>query len=126
MFQHEQNAATAEAWVSRVLGFVILYLGLLFITRPLELLGVPAWMLLPVAFIISLTVIALSWVAYRPFLAGPFLAIVAGFIYYRIRNRQHQLSSASVAAEADALTYTELEEHDLELQPTFKFQERIA
>jgi hypothetical protein len=115
--------------------------------RPLEL-GTVFFLLLPVAFIISLIVITLSWVAYRPFLASPFLAIVAdnnkslfwgltlclffhlsavaGFVYYRIRNRQHQLSSASVVPEADVITYTEGEEHDLELQPIFRVQERVA
>jgi flagellar biosynthesis component FlhA len=77
-----------------------------------------------VALIISLTVIALSWVAYRPFLSGPCLSAMAGFVYYRIRNRQHQPSSAAVVAQAYAITDTDTEEHDLELQPTFKVQER--
>jgi hypothetical protein len=128
MYQHAHAAATTSAWLFRLMGFILVYIGLRMLMQPLTVAadvlpclgnlvgGVTSCILVPIALIISLTVIALSWVAYRPFLAGSFLLAVAGLVYYRIRNKR---SGTPVVAQAYVIG--EMEEHDMELQPQNTF-----
>jgi hypothetical protein len=129
MYQHAQNAATAQAWVIRLIGLILVYIGLLMLIQPLTVAadvlpflgnlvgGITSCILFPISLIISLTVIALSWVVYRPFLAGSFLLSVAGLVYYRTtRNKR----GGTVLAQAYVVG--DMEEHDLELQPQMELQ----
>lgn len=87
MFQAAQQENTFIAWLLRILGFALMFIGLKLILGPLSTLGdvVPfigsliAFGAGTLAFLIalplSLVVIALAWIFYRPLLAGGILAL---------------------------------------------------
>lgn len=94
MFDNELATNTLLTWGLRLLGFVIMAIGLSMIMAPLTVLAdvVPfIGNLLElgtglisgiIAFALSLTTIAIAWIFYRPLVAVALIAIVAGSLIY--------------------------------------------
>jgi hypothetical protein len=120
MYQHAQAQASAQAWMLRIFGFFLLYIGIFFLFAVPFLGnlvgGVTSCIMFPIALVISLTIIAFSWLAYRPLLAIPFLALVGLSICYFFSQR---INSASREIPI-AYQVSTNEEDDLELQKTCK------
>jgi hypothetical protein len=105
MFQHAQTQATAVAWLLRLVGFVIMYLGFVSLAKPLSTFadvlpflgnlvgGATSCIMFPVALALSLTVIALSWIAVRPFVAIPILLAIAGGVYYFVQRQRRETAT---------------------------------
>lgn len=93
MFAAAQAENTMMAWLLRLIGFVVMFVGTAAVLNPLKVLAD----VLPlagkvvgagtglVAFLISsvgsLTIIALSWLWYRPFLGVTLLVVAVGGLY---------------------------------------------
>ena len=90
MFQKAQADNRMVTWFVRLGGFVAIFIGLSLITRPLVVLAdlVPilgslvgagfALLSFVIALILSLLVISVSWLAFRPVLGGGLLLLAAG------------------------------------------------
>ena len=89
MFKAAQDRNTLLTWILRVVGFFVMFLGLVLVFRPLRVLGdvlpivgtlLGAGIALfagAVAAALSLVTIAIAWLAYRP-LFGVVLLVLAG------------------------------------------------
>jgi hypothetical protein len=101
MFASARRRNTLLTWALRLAGFFAMFLGLLFVVRPLSVVGsvVPAvgrlvgaglgFVSFAVAAVLSLVTIAVAWVAYRPLLAiGLLLLAVAVPIVAIISRRR--------------------------------------
>ena len=94
MYAHAHSQVTFFAWMGRLGGLVLFYCGLLVLVQPLvtvvdvvpwvgpalgnALEGITSCLLFPIALLLSLVVIALAWISYRPVVAGGFLLALAG------------------------------------------------
>jgi len=120
-------------WIMRVVGFAVMYGGLQSMVQPLSVLAdvipclgdlvgtVTSCVVCPVAFILSSTIIALAWIAYRPFLAIPFLLLLVGSVSYLIRNRIRRAASRKLD---DTIPHAQLVEEvapgEAEYAPKYK------
>ena len=100
MFQNAKDSNAMWTWVWRVVGWLMMYIGLKMILAPLAVLAD----VLPVlgnivemgnsiiSFIISavvaLLVIAIAWIFYRPVLGILILAAAAGLVFYLIKKKK--------------------------------------
>ncbi|MBK8040430.1 MAG: TMEM43 family protein [Verrucomicrobiaceae bacterium] len=89
MFQNAASANTLITWLLRFVGFLFMTFGFMAIMRPLSVLGSIIGMgtglvSVVLAGVISLLVIAMTWIAVRPVLAIALIVLaVGGFIWMR-------------------------------------------
>ncbi|MDM8567467.1 TMEM43 family protein [Candidatus Halobeggiatoa sp. HSG11] len=93
MFQHEQEFNVIVTWLLRLIGFVVMFIGLLMIFKIVKNLAavlpfltnifgfVGNLVALIVAAALSLITIAIAWIFYHPLLGIALLVIAAGFLY---------------------------------------------
>lgn len=93
MFEAEQTKNTILTWVLRFLGFLLIFIGFKMILQPLVVLGDVVPFIGSIinfgtglisgilAFSISLIVIAISWFAHRPLLAGILILVAVGAVF---------------------------------------------
>ncbi|MBV9656765.1 MAG: TMEM43 family protein [Verrucomicrobia bacterium] len=110
MFQEARQGNTIFTWVLRAGGWLLMFIGGVMLFQPLVIVGkfVPfvgtlveagaGLLSFAVSSVISLLVIALAWVAYRPLLGVTLLLVAAGlgFLVYRRAHAQKQLAAATV------------------------------
>lgn len=100
MFKSAQTSNTILTWVLRAAFFLLMFIGLMIVFRPLSVAGsvIPilgklvgagtglvAFLL---AAIFSLTTIAMAWLFYRPLLGASLLAAAAAGVYWLARSRK--------------------------------------
>ena len=97
MFASEQQANTVLTWILRVVGFFVMFIGLLLIAKPLTVVAdfIPilgsiaetgtGFISFLVALPLTLGTIALAWLAYRPLLGLPLLILAVVGIVFAIR-----------------------------------------
>lgn len=112
MFQGAQSSSNVMTWLLRLVGFLMMYIGLGMVLRPLsvladlipligDLIGAGASM---VSFLIAmpctLFTIAFAWLFYRPLIAVPLLiAGIAGLVFLvKKRNEAKKRKAAAAAA----------------------------
>ena len=110
MFASAQSANTVMCWIVRLVGILLMYMGLSMVFRPLSVLadvlpilgdivgigtGFVAGIL---AGICGLTTIAIAWIVYRPVLGVALLALVGGLVFLLMKKR----AAKKAAAPADA------------------------
>ena len=112
MFQGAQRSNSVMTWILRVAGFLLMYIGLGMVLRPLsvladvipligDLIGAGASL---VSFLIAmpctLFTIAVAWLFYRPLIAIPLIVIgIAGLVFLiRKRNEAKKRKAAAAAA----------------------------
>jgi len=90
MFDQAQAEKEMQAWALRLIGFIVVYVGMYLIVQPLatatdvlpflgNFVGTAlACLVFPIALILCLIVIAIAWIAYRPIVGGSILAVVVG------------------------------------------------
>ncbi len=125
MYEEAHDNVTTVAWVLRFVGFLVIWFGLIQIMGPLTTMAdvvpfcgnmletITCWVLLPVALFISLFFISLAWLAVRPLLLIPILAVVGGAGYLLHRHNKQKGSDKNTR---------ELPEEDLE-KPSKKEEE---
>ena len=92
MFQQEKEGNAMLTWILRLVGFVMMVIGLLLVTNVLsvaasvipflgDIVGAGTGMLaIVVALPLTLLTISLSWLAYRPLIGIPLLLVTAGSV----------------------------------------------
>ena len=111
MFANEQQGNVILTWILRLVGFVIMFFGLLLMAQPLvvvadvipfigNLLGAGVGLFaLVIALPLTLITVALAWLAYRPLIGIPLLlAAVASIIFGFRATRRKKLSPPPLAA----------------------------
>lgn len=103
MFQAARTANAALTWVLRLVGFVLLFVGVRSVLRPLEVasdvvplfgrlvgagLSLAAFL---VAAPVALVTIAIGWLVYRPLLGVALLALAVGFVVWLWRRGRKPL-----------------------------------
>jgi hypothetical protein len=100
MFKAAEAANVRTTWLVRLGGFVLMFIGLVLILRPLSVLAsvIPAlgsvvgagtgFLSFVIALVLALATMALAWIAYRPLIGGSLLALVVGMLYLAIRGRR--------------------------------------
>ena len=102
MFQSAIQSNKIMTWILRIIGFFLIYGGFSMILKPLVIIGD----LIPfvgsiinfgtsivsglIAFSVSLTVIAIAWIFYRPILGVSLLVIAAGVGYYLFKKAKEK------------------------------------
>lgn len=114
MVSNARSEVKLRTWILRFVGFVLMGMGISLIFRPLVVLAdvVPlfgnivgagvGFVSFSVAAILSLTTIAIAWIAYRPYISFPLLAVAAGvlfFLWKRSRDKR-QVNQAGLQAPA--------------------------
>lgn len=111
MFANEQQGNVILTWILRLVGFVIMVIGLLVIGQPLAVLadvipfvgnllgaGIGLFALV-VSVPLTLITVALAWLTYRPLIGIPLLlAAVASIIFGFRATRRKKLSPPPLAA----------------------------
>jgi uncharacterized membrane protein YecN with MAPEG domain len=108
MFQQAQESNVTRTWLVRLLGFVLMFIGISMIFKPIATFGdvVPIvgsilnFGIGVFAFIVSLAlsliVIAIAWIAARPILGIALLVIgVGGFVAFKVLGKKKQAQAAS-------------------------------
>jgi hypothetical protein len=100
MFKSAQASNAVTTWLLRLAFFVMMFLGLFLVLRPVSVagsvvpfigsmlgagLGLVAFL---VAMALSLVTIAMAWLAYRPLLGGGLLVAAALALYLLLRSRK--------------------------------------
>ena len=110
MFSKAQKANNMMTWILRLIGFLMMLIGLNMVFKPLSVLGdvVPFIGNLigmgtsVVSFLIALPCtlicIAIAWIFYRPVLGIILLVLAVGAIVLLLKNRKKKLPSAPAAA----------------------------
>ncbi len=100
LFTAEEESNAALTWVVRVGGWIAMLIGLVLIARPLsvlasvipflgEVLGAGAFVVaLPVSLCLSLVTIAIAWIAVRPLLSLPLLAVGVALVVVPVLRRR--------------------------------------
>ena len=105
MFLHANQALTAQTWLIRFLGMIIIWRAFKMVVQPLQVVAdcVPfignileaanEFVTFFLAFAVSTIVIAIAWFAYRPLLSSGLLVVVGVvgfFVNQRAKRNQHQ------------------------------------
>ena len=100
MFKSGEASNNALTWILRAVGFILIFIGFAAVFKPLSVLadvvpfignlarigtGIVAFLL---ALIISLVVIAIAWIVYRPVLAIGLLVLALGAVVLLTRRRK--------------------------------------
>ena len=113
MFQAAQTTNKIWTWVGRAGGFLLMFIGLVLVLRPLSVLGSVIPMVgsflgagtglvaLFIALTLSLTTMALAWLAYRPLLGGGLLLLAGGSVVLLLRA--HRKKAAVVPPPVPAI-----------------------
>lgn len=111
MFQSAQASNRLMAWLLRLVGFLFFFAGFSMIFRPFRVMGdvlplmgriigagagLIAFLL---AAMLSLAVIAVAWVAYRPMIGIPLLILVVGLIVLIIKKIASSRSKQAVPVQ---------------------------
>lgn len=98
MFAAEAQANTILTWLLRLAGFLMMFFGLMLVARPLEvvasvlpflgdLVGAGTGLFaLMVSLPLTLTTIAVAWIAYRPLIGIPLLVVAGASIFVAARS----------------------------------------
>lgn len=96
MFREEQASNAVMTWILRLVGFVMMLIGLCMVTNVLSVAAsvIPflgnivgagtGLMAFAIALPLTLTTIAISWLAYRPLIGIPLFVAAAACIYFAI------------------------------------------
>ncbi len=101
MYDNAQGTIIFQAWKNRMVGILITFAALLILAQPFLFVG--TWIplvrdiigtadlcaMLPIAVMIEVMVIAITWLAYQPFLALMLLAIVVGYFNNRLQEARN-------------------------------------
>lgn len=113
MYEMEEQKNAFIRWLLRLLGFVIMFIGFAALFKPLAVAGsvVPfigkivgfgtGLIAFVLAFTISLTVIAIAWIVYRPLLGIALLALGGG-AFYLAKKYIFDKKNAEVALDESA------------------------
>ena len=100
MFESARSANTVMTWLVRIGGFLLMFIGLGMVLKPISVLadvlpilgdiveigtGIVAFAF---ALVCSLVTIAVAWIFYRPLLAVVLLAIAGGIVYLVWKKRR--------------------------------------
>lgn len=100
MFEGAQAGNTMLAWILRIGGFVLMFIGFSMILKPLSVIAdiVPfigsligagtGFVAFVVSLILSLITIAIAWIFFRPLVAVVLLLLAGGGIYLLARRRK--------------------------------------
>lgn len=115
MFQSALAANTMLTWILRVVGLIMMFLGLVLVFRPLSVLGDVIPMIgsmlafgtglfaLVLSFALSIGTVAVAWVVYRPVLGIALLSVaIAVLVTLAVRGRKRVAANAATAATAQA------------------------
>ncbi len=108
MFQQAQESNVTRTWLVRLLGFILMYIGLSMIFKPIATFGdvVPivgsilnfgiGVFSFIVALALSLVVIAIAWIAARPILGIGLLVVgVGAFVAFKVLGKKKQAQAAA-------------------------------
>lgn len=108
MFQQAQESNVTRTWLVRLLGFILMYIGLTMIFKPIATFGdvVPivgsilnfgiGVFSFIVALALSLVVIAIAWIAARPILGIGLLVVgVGAFVAFKVLGKKKQAQPAA-------------------------------
>jgi Transmembrane protein 43 len=113
-FAAEKSDTVMMTWIIRLVGFVVCFIGLLSILRPLSVLadvvpfigGLVGMGTGLISFLVALMLtaisVALGWFAYRPLLSVALLATGAGIAYYLLQRRGKFAAEKRAMAPAGA------------------------
>ncbi len=113
-FDAAQKANTMMTWLLRLLGAVVIFIGLKMVFAPLSVIGdvlpflgtLIGWGTSAVSFvlalIISLIIIAVAWLYYRPILAGSLLAAAAALLVWMVVKSRAAGKQKALADEEKA------------------------
>ena len=100
MFEAAVRANVVTTWLVRLGGFAAMFIGLALVLQPISVIGsvVPAvgkvlgtgfgLLSFVIAAVLSLTVMAFAWLAYRPLMAVSLMALAAGALVLLVRSRR--------------------------------------
>jgi hypothetical protein len=100
MFKSARTSNRILTWVLRAAGFLAMFLGFVLVLRPISVVGsvIPfvgsilaagaGFVAFFCALALSLTTIALAWLAYRPLLGGGLLALAVASVVLLLRRRR--------------------------------------
>ncbi|MCX7678117.1 MAG: TMEM43 family protein, partial [Spirochaetes bacterium] len=108
MFQQAQEGNVTRTWLVRLLGFLLMFIGITLIFKPIVTFGdvipiigsilnfgIGAFAFI-VALALSLVVIAIAWIAARPILGIALLVIgVGSFVAFKVLGQKKRSSTAT-------------------------------
>ncbi len=106
MFQQAQDSNKMLTWILRAVGFILMFFGFTLIFKPLSVIAdvVPfigslvaagtGLIALVLAAVLSIIIIAVAWVVYRPLL-GVALLVVAGALVFVLKGKLKKKTPAS-------------------------------
>ena len=106
IFEAKAASNKMKRWLFRFLGFILMYIGMSMVFRPLSVLAdvIPfigtivgkgtGFVAFIVAAICSLVTIAIAWIAYRPILAISLLVVAGGCLYLFISKKKAATAQA--------------------------------
>ena len=109
LFEAKAASNKMKRWFFRLIGFMLMYIGMGMVFRPLSVLAdvIPflgtivgkgtSFVAFIIAAICSLVTIAIAWIAYRPILAISLLVVAGGCLYLFISKKK---AAAPAATEA--------------------------
>ena len=127
MFATEKKRAEMITWVIRLGGFVLMWIGLMMLVRPLRVVAdilpfagsmvefASGLVMLLVAGTVSLVTIAIAWLVYRPVLGIALLILAAGLVVLIVRKKKAHTATfpampmaTNLSAAADSVMSDEL------------------
>lgn len=111
MIEDQRHAEATMTWILRVVGAVVMFLGFTTFLSPLSTMasvlpflgsivrGAAAGISIVISLPLTLVVIALAWLFYRPLIGGGLLLVAAGAVY-GLWKWHHQRTAGHVAAQA--------------------------
>jgi hypothetical protein len=112
MFKSAIASNRLLTWLLRAAGFLAMFLGFVLVLRPISVLGSIIPMLgsllgagtgliaFFVALALSLTTMALAWLAYRPLLGGGLLVLAVGSLVLLVRSHRKKKAAAPAVPPA--------------------------
>jgi hypothetical protein len=108
MFASEKQANAMFTWIIRLIGFIMMVIGVSLIAKPLAVIAdfIPflgsiagagiGLLALIIALPFSLGTIALAWLAYRPLIGIPLLILAAASVFLGIRALSRKRAASLV------------------------------
>lgn len=105
MFANAHDANTLVTWLIRIGGWLAMFIGLNMIIKPISVLGdvIPIigtileyggkLISFVIATAVSLVVISVAWLFYRPLVSVPLLLIAAGLVFWIIKCKRKKLTT---------------------------------
>ena len=123
MFEEAQSSNTMMAWLIRLGGFVLMIIGFALLFKPLSVIadvvpfignivefgtGIIAFLL---AFMVSITTIAIAWIFYRPILAIVLLVGMAAIVFFVVKAKKGKTVSAPAVKRAPVKEQTRADDN---------------